>query len=87
VAYPDECPRRAPVVVRQVVDEVAHYRSDDEGGDELEEAQGVEEDARVVRRCRLRAAVEGFGEHGGLLATSISWAETIVRLYALGAGG
>lgn len=58
VAYPDERPRRLPVVVRQMPNEEAHDRAHDQAGHELEEADAMEGDARVVRGRRFGLAVE-----------------------------
>lgn len=51
------------MIVRQVPDEIGHDAADDDAGEELDAADGVEGEARVVRRGRFGTAVERV-EHG-----------------------
>lgn len=58
------------MVVRQVPDEIAHNAADDDAGEELDAADGVEGKARVVRRGRFGRAVE-WVEHGGCVCMCV----------------
>jgi len=60
------------MIMRQVPDEEAHDAADDQAGEQLEGAQAVEDEARVVRGRRFGAAVEGV-VHLVLLSRSAAW--------------
>lgn len=58
MAYENERPWCFVVIVRQVPDEVAHYSSNNQAGNELEESKSVEESSRILAWSRFRSTVE-----------------------------
>ena len=58
LAHPNERPRRSPVIMRQMPDEIAHDRSNDQTRQQLRRSNAMKGYARVGRRRGLRAAIE-----------------------------
>lgn len=58
LAYPNERPRRRPIIMRQVPYEIAHDPSDYQATEQLEESHGMEYWSRVMGRRGFRAAVK-----------------------------
>ena len=61
--YPDKRPRRTPMIMRQMPDEITHDASDHQTGNELRGANAMEDHARVARGCSLCTAIEGVELH------------------------